>query len=212
MGGSGMKNRKILILFFMAISLYSCLLLNSCASFNILPEEDKAYSNEEEEAVNTLQHGSKYNKKSENMQTIKNAVISIMEDNYWPDATITNEELEKETKIAPDMYNDCLAEWQYTKTSVDMLIIIDAKEDYITEIELLLNKYRESQMTLYKDQLHNASKVFASRIEIIDNYICFVQLGADTSQISDTDKNAIILVCQEENEKAIDIIEKTILR
>lgn len=202
-----MKSYKILLLI-----IFTAIILTACTTAGLTNNESRAYSNEEENAVNTLKAGSKYSKKSESMQSIKNAVIEILGDNYWPDATITKEELESETGITPDMYNDYMAEWQHTKTSIDMLIIIEAKEESLLEVEILLNKYREKQIGKYSNQIQNMSKVFASRIEIINNYICFVQLGADTSQIPNTDKNAIIALCQEENEKAIDIIEKTILK
>ena len=54
-------------------------------------------------------------------------------------------------------------------------------------------------------------KVQASRIEVIDRYVCYVQLGADTGDAAEKGDEEVLAVCQQENERAIDIIEKTIL-
>lgn len=49
-------------------------------------------------------------------------------------------------------------------------------------------------------------------METIENYICFVQLGADTTIVAGKGKDEIISYCLEENERAVDILEKAILR
>ena len=48
-------------------------------------------------------------------------------------------------------------------------------------------------------------------METIDDYVCFVQLGADTTAVADQGKDAIINYCLEENERAIYVLEKAIL-
>ena len=52
----------------------------------------------------------------------------------------------------------------------------------------------------------------ASRIEIIDNYICFVQLGADTAAAAQEGDEKVVAQCQSENERAVDMIERTIFQ
>lgn len=144
------------------------------------------------------------------MDMIKKAVVEILGDNYWPDKQLTKAELETETGISEDMYEEYLAEKQNVETDIDIMIVIKAKPERLTEIEIMLNEYRESLMIKYKERPQELGKVAASRIEIIDNYICFVQLGADTTVAAQEGDENVITQCQQENERAIDMIERTI--
>lgn len=65
-------------------------------------------------------------------------------------------------------------------------------------------------MTKYKDRPQELGKVEASRIETVDSYVSFVQLGADTEAAAEIGDEEVISVCQQENERAVDIIEKTL--
>ncbi|NLL76115.1 MAG: DUF4358 domain-containing protein [Clostridiales bacterium] len=145
------------------------------------------------------------------MSEIKKAVVEILGDNYWPDKQLTKEELEMETGITENMYEDYFAEKQSIATDIDTMIIIKAKEDYIAEVETMLNDYRENLMTKYRDRPQELGKVEASRIETVDNYVSFVQLGADTAAAAEAGDEEVIALCQQENERAVDIIEKTLL-
>ena len=58
----------------------------------------------------------------------------------------------------------------------------------------------------------NLGKIQASRIESYDNYVCFVQLGADTTAAMDVSEEAVVDQCLEENERALDAIEKALLK
>jgi hypothetical protein len=93
-----------------------------------------------------------------------------------------------------------------------MMILIQAKEEEISHIEELLNDYRDTLLKIYEQQPQNEAKVFASRIEVIDNYVCYVQLGADITALEAQGKDAMIDYCQQENERALDILEKNILK
>lgn len=147
---------------------------------------------------------------SESMKKIRTAVVEILGENYWPDKQLTKGELETETGITEDMYEEFMAEKMNVATDIDSMMIIKAKEEYLSEIESLLNDYRESLMIKYRDRPQELGKVEASRIEIIDTYICFVQLGADTTQAANKGDEEVIILCQQENERAVDMIEKTI--
>ncbi len=145
------------------------------------------------------------------MNEIRGAIVEILGDNYWPDKQLTGKELETETGITADMYEDFLAEKQSIETDIDTMIIIKAKKDTIAEVETMLNEYREALMTKYKERPQELGKVEASRIETVDSYISFVQLGADTSDAAKAGDEQVIALCQQDNERAVDIIEKTIL-
>lgn len=176
-------------------------------------EDNQAYINEgngEEDAVNTLQVGTKY-KIVGPMDDLKNAVVEILGENYWPDTLLSSEELAERTGISENMYEDFLAEYQRTEAGIDMMILIKSKEGEMDTIEKYLNDYRETLLKIYEQQPQNNAKVFASRIEIIDSYICYIQLGADISSLENMGNDEMVSHCQEENERALDIIEKRIL-
>ena len=187
-------------------------IISGCGDNNNLSKNNQAYINEgngEEEAVNTLQAGSKY-KIVGPMDELKDAVVEILGDNYWPDTLLTAEELAERTGISENMYEDYLAEYQHTEAGIDMMILIKAKESEVETVENYLNQYRETLLKIYEQQPQNESKVFASRIEVIDNYICYVQLGADIASYKENENEQMIAHCQQENERALDIIEKKI--
>lgn len=145
------------------------------------------------------------------MEEIKEAVVSILGDNYWPDKRLTSGELKTETGIGEEMYDDFLAEKLNEETDIDIMIILKAKGEHLAEIETMLNAYRDALLVKYADRPQELGKVQASRIEVIDHYVCYVQLGADTGDAAERGDEEVLAVCQQENERAVDIIEKTIL-
>ncbi len=144
------------------------------------------------------------------MDMLKEAVADDLGEGYWPDKQLTKKELETETGIGEEWYTGFLAEKQKVETDIDMMIILEADPAHLTEIETSLNAYRDSLMVKYKERPQELGKVSASRIEIIGNFICFVQLGGDTSAAAQEGDENVIAQCRQENEKAVEIIEKTI--
>lgn len=205
-----MKAGVILVMLAASVFIVSGCSDNNARNKNV---DDQAFVNEgngEEDAVNTLQIGTKY-KITGPMDELRDAVIVMMGENYWPDTLLNNEELAERTGISDNMYEDFLAEYQHTEAGIDMMILIDAKEDEIPVIENYLNEYRELLLRIYEQQPQNKAKVEASRIEVIDHYICYVQLGADISDLEAQGEEVMISYCQQENEKALDLMEKKIL-
>ena len=198
-------------IFFLMV-LGTSLFLTGCVDQN-KKDESHAFVDEgngEEDAVNTLQVGSKY-KIVGPMDELKDAVMDILDSNYWPDTLLSSEELAERTGISENMYDDYMAEYQHTEAGIDMMIIVKAKEGQIQTVEQYLNEYRDLLLNIYSNQPQNKAKIFASRIETIENYVCYVQLGADISSLEKQGNDAMISHCQQENERALDIIEKRIL-
>lgn len=167
-------------------------------------------SNRQDQAINTLQVGSKYRIVGP-MDDLKDSVVNILGDNYWPDTLLSAEELAERTGISENMYEDYLAEYQHTEAGIDMMILVKAKADEVENVEHYLNEYREMLLKIYEQQPQNEAKVYASRIETIDNYVCYVQLGANIAPLESQGYYEMISHCQQENERALDIIEKRIL-
>lgn len=146
------------------------------------------------------------------MQEIKDAVVEILAENYWPDMAIDATSLEEIYGITPDMYEDYLAECPMISVNVDTLIIVKAKEGQEEAVINALETYREKNISENIQYPMNLGKVQASRIEAYDNYVCFVQLGADTTAAMDVSEEAVVDQCLEENERALDAIEKALLK
>ncbi|MBD5523826.1 MAG: DUF4358 domain-containing protein [Lachnospiraceae bacterium] len=142
---------------------------------------------------------------------LKDSVKELMGDQYWPEVDLTKEELEKNIGITEDMYVDFLAEKQVMDSHIDTMIIIHAKETEVGAVEAALERYREKIIEENNNYPQNLCKAQASRMETIENYVCFVQLGADTTIVADKGEDEIIAYCQEENERALYVLEKEIL-
>ena len=56
----------------------------------------------------------------------------------------------------------------------------------------------------------NLGKIQASRIEVVGDYACFAQLGADVMDLMDVGDEEVIRHCQEQNEMALDAIERVV--
>lgn len=160
-----------------------------------------------------VENEEQYTKKTfPTLAQLREEVKEELGEHYWPEVSISEEELENETGITRDMYIEFLAEEPSTETNMDRLIIIRAKEDYVGTIEQALEEYRLKMIEENQKYPQNLCKVEASRMETIENYICFVQLGADTSIVAGKGKDDIISYCLEENERAVDVLEKAIFR
>lgn len=142
---------------------------------------------------------------------LKDDVKELLGDNYWPEVDLTEEELAQRIGITEDMYVDFLAEKQVLDAHIDTMIIIQAKEAYVGAVEQALENYRAAVIEENRNHPQNLGKAKASRMETIDNYVCFVQLGADTTVVADRGEDEIIAYCQEENERALYILEQDIL-
>lgn len=142
---------------------------------------------------------------------LKTAVTDALGEAYWPEAEIPAEFLDQSFGISAEWYDEYLGEMPMMSMKVDTLIIVKAKADSVTKVEEALNAYRE---TVVNDSLQypmNVGKVQASRIETFGNYVCFVQLGGDTTAAMDSNPDnpdeAVIAHCQEQNQIALDAIE-----
>lgn len=144
------------------------------------------------------------------MEDLKNAVVEVLGENYWPNAVMEAQMLEDMYGISEDMYDEYLGETPMISVNVDTLLIIKAKEDQVQAVEEALNAYRDNEIENGLQYPMNVGKVQASRIETFGNYVCFVQLGADTTEVAEQGDEAVIEHCQQENEKALDAIEKAL--
>jgi hypothetical protein len=145
------------------------------------------------------------------LKNIRQALVEVMGENYWPNTEITPEYLE-EYGLTADMYEDFYGEMPMISTNVDTVIVVHAKEERVAAVEEVLHNYREKLVNDTMQYPMNVGKIQASRIETFGNYVCFVQLGADTTEFygENGDEEAVIKHCQEQNELAIEALGKAL--
>lgn len=147
------------------------------------------------------------------LKNIRQTLVEVLGENYWPNTEISAEYLE-DYGLSADMYEDFYGEMPMISTNVDTVIVVQAKEGQVAAVEEVMNKYRDNLVNDTMQYPMNVGKIQASRIETFGNYVCFVQLGADTTEIygEDGDEEAVIKHCQEQNELAIEAIGKVLGR
>ncbi len=145
------------------------------------------------------------------LKNVRQVLVEVLGENYWPNTEIPAEYLE-EYGLTTDMYEDFYGEMPMISTNVDTLIVVQAKEGQVTAVEEVLNEYRDNLVNDTMQYPMNVGKIQASRIETFGNYVCFVQLGADTTDFygEDGDEEAVIKHCQEQNELAIEALGKAL--
>lgn len=144
------------------------------------------------------------------LQNAKKAVTDALGDDYWPDSEIPEEMLNETYGVSADLYDAYLGECPMINVNVDTLLIIHAKDGKVEDVENALNAYRDSLVNDTMQYPMNLGKIQASRVERIGDYVCFVQLGADTSSVEEQGDEAVITYCQEQNELALEAIRQTL--
>lgn len=141
---------------------------------------------------------------------VKAALVEALGENYWPNTEIPADFLKDIYGVSEDMYEEYYAEMPMISTNVDTVIIVKAKEDQVAAVEEALNAYRDMMVNDTMQYPMNVGKIQASRIETFGQYVCFVQLGADTMAASESGDEAVIEQCQQANELALDVIQNTL--
>lgn len=141
-------------------------------------------------------------------QDLKTKVAEELGERYWPNMQLGEQELDTLMGIKADYYEEAAAEMPMISTNVDTLIILKAKEGQLQAAEDALKSYRENLVNDTMQYPMNLGKIQASMVRTFGNYVCFVQLGADAIDASEEEE--IIKKCQEDNEKALNIIENAL--
>lgn len=147
---------------------------------------------------------------------IQAAVAEELGDSYWPDMDVPAELLEDMFGIQEDLYEEITAQTPMISNNVDTLIIVKAKEGSEQQVEDVLKAYKEYNTTEALQYPMNMGKVQAAQIKAFDRYVCFVQLGGDVPENEEAGEEdsdaAAISHCEQENAKALAVIEKMLTK
>ena len=141
---------------------------------------------------------------------LRDAVAEALGEDYWPDSVMEPEYVQDLYGLKPDMYEDIFVETPMIGTNVDTLIIVQAKKDRVEDVEKVLNTYREGEINNTMQYPMNIGKVQASRIETIDNYVFFIQLGGSSVDAEEEGEEKVMELSREQNEKALEAIRKAL--
>ena len=141
---------------------------------------------------------------------LRDAVAEALGEDYWPDCVMEPEYVQDLYGLKPDMYEDIFVETPMIGTNVDTLIIVQAKKDRVEDVEKALNTYREGEINNTMQYPMNIGKVQASRIETIDNYVFFIQLGGSSVDAEEEGEEKVMELSREQNEKALEAIRKAL--
>lgn len=180
---------------------------------------DKIYAVDEKNKVNDKKNDNEKNKENDKasfydryaegkitLKELGGAVASVLQDSYWPNQEMEESEIEEKLGITKDQYKNCYFEYAHLKDNLDQLVLVQCKDKEISNVAFALEKYRDDLIMNHQNQPINYAKANASRIEIIDEYVCFVLLGGNLDVVEEEENR--MAYCTEQNEKAIDTLEK----
>lgn len=144
---------------------------------------------------------------SEEMNALREAVVTELGEDYWPDMQIPAEMLEMNYGLTSDMYVDYMGESPMISANVDTLLIVKPAEGQADAVEEALQNYRTNQIENSMQYPMNVPKVQGSIVERVDDYVCFVLLGADVQAAMEQGDEAAVAYSQKQNQRAIDAIK-----
>lgn len=209
-----MKKNKILTV--CSLLAVSVVLLTACGKKNngntgenTESTTPQTSSQEGNNTGNTLAESTEPAQES-SLMYLRDAVAEALGEDYWPDSVMEPEYVQDLYGLKPDMYEDIFVETPMIGTNVDTLIIVQAKKDRVEDVEKALNTYREGEINNTMQYPMNIGKVQASRIETIDNYVFFIQLGGSSVDAEEEGEETVMELSREQNEKALEAIRKAL--
>lgn len=188
-------------------------MLTACGNF--AAENDNAGTQDGVVAGSGTEENSGY-REDVAVTDLQAAVAEELGENYWPDMDVPTELLEDMFGITEEMYEEISAQTPMISNNVDTLIIVKAKEGNEQQAEEALNAYKEYNTTEALQYPMNMGKVQAAQIKTYGRYVCFVQLGAEVPESeeegSEDGDAAAIKHCEQENAKALAVIEKMLTK
>lgn len=147
---------------------------------------------------------------SDEMQSYKDAVVGVLDTNYFPEMMVPADLMEVNYGVTADMYDDYFGEVPMMATNIDTLLIVKAKDGKVEDVQNALNAYRDTMLEDTMQYPMNLSKIQGSKIETIDNYVILAMLGGDNMEAMEEGDEAAIKHSQEQNDKAIEAIRQLI--
>jgi len=127
---------------------------------------------------------------------------------YIPSMEYSVEELENIFGLAPDLYDEAIAQGPMISVNIDTFISIKANSGKGEEVEQILADYRQDQIDNSLQYPMNLPKLYSSEVIRHGDYVFFVMLGTPTEESLDQGQDEALVSAKEKNQVAIDIINE----
>lgn len=144
------------------------------------------------------------------LSTVLDAVKNAYGENYLPSMDLTAEDLKTRFGLNADDYTEAIGQVAMMSTQVDTFVAVHAKEGKAENVVSALNAYRDDLVNNSMQYPMNIPKVNASKVYQKGDYVFFIMLGAFAPDDLMADDPAAVTFHEEQNQIAIDAIDKTL--
>ena len=144
------------------------------------------------------------------LSTVLDAVQNAYGENYLPSMDLTAEDLKTRFGLNADDYTEAIGQVAMMSTQVDTFVAVHAKEGKAENVVSALNAYRDDLVNNSMQYPMNIPKVNASKVYQKGDYVFFIMLGAFAPDDLLADDPAAVTFHEEQNQIAIDAIDKTL--
>lgn len=144
------------------------------------------------------------------LSTVLDAVKNAYGENYLPSMDLTAEDLKTRFGLNADDYTEAIGQVAMMSTQVDTFVAVHAKEGKAENVVSALNAYRDDLVNNSMQYPMNIPKVNASKVYQKGDYVFFIMLGAFAPDDLLADDPAAVTFHEEQNQIAIDAIDKTL--
>ena len=144
------------------------------------------------------------------LSTVLDAVKNAYGENYLPSMDLTAEDLKTRFGLNAADYTEAIGQVAMMSTQVDTFVAVHAKEGKAENVVSALNAYRDDLVNNSMQYPMNIPKVNASKVYQKGDYVFFIMLGAFAPDDLLADDPAAVTFHEEQNQIAIDAIDKTL--
>lgn len=172
-------------------------------------EEAETATEEAETATETTEAGGTETGASVDLDQLLEDIQAGYGDDYTPSMDYSVDELENTFGLAPELYDESIAQGPMISINIDTFIAIKAVSGKGEEVEKILSDYRQDQIDNSLQYPMNLPKLYSSEVVRHGDYVFFVMLGTPTEESLDLGQDEALESAKESNQIALDIIEET---
>lgn len=146
------------------------------------------------------------------IDTIYQAVKEAYGEDYIPDMLLSEDEIQVLYGIEPEWCEEFLVEIPMMSVHVDTFLAVKAKPEHLAEVSDAVNAYVENLKSDTMQYPMNVTKIAASSVVTMGNYVFYIMLGYIPTELDDAAEDVQIAAYEELNQTAIDVIEGLLLK
>lgn len=139
------------------------------------------------------------------VEDLTKAVADTLADNYYPTQQLKDSEATELYGLTLDNMDEIIVEVPMMATNADMILVAKAKDGKVEDVKKEVEALRQSKVDDTMQYPMNIQKIAASSVNVVGNYVVYVQLGGNAADLETDDE--IRSGCEADNKKAMDAIE-----